>query len=198
MIDNQERFKATIEAIDKINGEDPHLVEHDGTNVSKELLYSQRMTEALFEYDPDPDEALQLAARGQHIKRWAIPRSEYPMDRKGYLQWRTKLKLMHASLMEEIMEETGYETPMINQVKLLINKNKLKTDTPSQQLEDVVCLVFLQYYYSDFLQKHNDEKVIAILQKTWGKMTEKGRKIALGMDFGGKGKELIEQALGVN
>ena len=195
MIDDQDRFEATIKAIDKANSDDPHVVLHHGKNISHELLYSQRMTEILFKYDQNPEEALQLAARGQHIKRWVIPRNEYPMDRKGYLQWRTKLKLMHANLMEEIMTENGYGTDIINQVKLLINKNKLKTDPPSQQLEDVVCLVFLQYYFSDFLQKHADEKVISILQKTWGKMTEKGRSMALGIAFEGKGKELIQRAL---
>ena len=127
------------------------------------------MTETLFQYDGEPQEALQLAARGQHIRRWTIPRDEYPMDRKGYLQWRTKLKLMHAGLMEEIMATNGYDTEIIKQVKLLINKNKLKTDLASQQLEDVVCLVFLKHYFTDFLQKHDDDKVISILQKTWQK-----------------------------
>lgn len=196
MISNRNRFEATIEAIDEANSQDPNLVLHDGKNVAKELLYSQRMTETLFQYDPDPEEALQLAARGQHIKRWTIPREEYPMDRKGYLRWRTKLKLMHANLIEAIMTERGYEMATINQVKLLINKNKLKTDLPSQQLEDVVCLVFLQHYFSDFYQKHDDEKVISILHKTWGKMTQKGRDMALNIQFDEKGKQLIGKALG--
>ena len=196
MISDRNRFEATIEAIDEANSQDPNLELHNGENIAKELLYSQRMTETLFQYDQDPDEALQLAARGQHIKRWTIPRDEYPMDRKGYLRWRTKLKLMHANLIEAIMKEQGYETAAIDKVKLLINKNKLKTDLPSQQLEDVVCLVFLQYYFSDFYQKHDDEKVISILQKTWGKMTQKGRDMALNIQFDEKGKQLIGKALG--
>ena len=196
MISDRNRFEATIEAIDEANSQDPNLELHNRENIPKELLYSQRMTETLFQYDQDPDEALQLAARGQHIKRWTIPRDEYPMDRKGYLRWRTKLKLMHANLIEAIMKEQGYETAAIDKVKLLINKNKLKTDLPSQQLEDVVCLVFLQYYFSDFYQKHDDEKVISILQKTWGKMTQKGRDMALNIQFDEKGKQLIGKALG--
>ena len=196
MIDNLTRVEATIKAIDMANSEDPNLILHEGKSMAGELLYSQRMTETLFKYNQNPPEALQLAARGQHVKRWTIPRNEYPMDRKGYLQWRTKLKLMHANLVEKIMSDNGYETGIINQVKLLINKNKLKTDPPSQQLEDVVCLVFLKYYFSDFLQKHEEEKIISILQKTWGKMTEKGRSMAMEVEFEGKGKELIEKALG--
>ena len=127
MISNRNRFEAAIEAIDEANSLDPNLVLHNGKNVAKELLYSRRMTETLFQYDQDPEETLQLAARGQHIKRWTIPRDEYPMDRKGYLKWRTKLKLMHANLIEAIMKEQGYETAAIDKVKLLINKNKLKT-----------------------------------------------------------------------
>ena len=195
MIDDRDRFEATIKAIDQANSEDPHVVLVGDKEISKELLYSQRMTETLFQYDGEPQEALQLAARGQHIRRWTIPRGEYPMDRKGYLQWRTKLKLMHAGLMEEIMATNGYEAEIIKQVKLLINKNKLKTDPASQQLEDVVCLVFLKHYFTDFLQKHDDDKVISILQKTWQKMTEKGRNQALQIAFDGKAAELITSAL---
>lgn len=195
MIDDRDRFEATIKAIDQANSEDPHVVLVGEKEISKELLYSQRMTETLFQYDGEPQEALQLAARGQHIRRWTIPRDEYPMDRKGYLQWRTKLKLMHAGLMEEIMATNGYDTEIIKQVKLLINKNKLKTDLASQQLEDVVCLVFLKHYFTDFLQKHDDDKVISILQKTWQKMTEKGRNQALQIAFDGKAAELITSAL---
>ena len=195
MIDDRDRFEATIKAIDQANSEDPHVVLVGGKEISKELLYGQRMTETLFQYDGEPQEALQLAARGQHIRRWTIPRDEYPMDRKGYLQWRTKLKLMHAGLMEEIMATNGYEAEIIKQVKLLINKNKLKTDPASQQLEDVVCLVFLKHYFTDFLQKHDDDKVISILQKTWQKMTKKGRNQALQIAFDGKAAELITTAL---
>ncbi|MDN5213974.1 DUF4202 domain-containing protein [Fulvivirgaceae bacterium BMA12] len=195
MISNSDRFNATINAIDAANSEDPNVEVNDGETIARELLYSQRMSETLFQYDENPDEVLQLAARAQHIRRWSIPRNEYPMDRKGYLQWRTKLKLMHAQLVEEIMGNSGYQSEMIDKVKLLITKNKLKTDPISQQLEDVVCLVFLKYYFSVFHQKHDEAKIISILQKTWGKMTTKGREMAMKIDFDQTGADLIKKAL---
>lgn len=195
MISNQERYLSTLSAIDQINEQDPNLEDKDGSKIPKELLYGQRMTEMLNKYDPDANEALQIAARGQHIKRWEIAREEYPMDRKGYLKWRTELKFLHARLLGEIMNTNKYDGETIDKVKTLVTKKKLKSDPDSQALEDVICLVFLEYYYQDFIKKHNQEKIISILQKTWGKMTEKGREMALKLSFNEEGSALISQAL---
>ncbi|MCP5094775.1 MAG: DUF4202 domain-containing protein [Chloroflexi bacterium] len=50
-------------------------------------------------------EALQIAARTLHIRRWEIPRESYPRNRTGYLKWRTNLKYFHANKTAEIMQD---------------------------------------------------------------------------------------------
>ncbi|MEP2026970.1 MAG: DUF4202 domain-containing protein [Reichenbachiella sp.] len=181
--------------IDAINAEDPNTVMYHGEECPKELVYGQRMTDMLHEYDPAPSLAIQVAARGQHIQRWAIPRSDYPMDRKGYLKWRTELKLMHGELLAEILQEESADSSLIEKVKNLVTKKRLKTDLETQQLEDVICLVFLKYYFSEFAAEHEEEKVISIIQKTWAKMTEKGHELALQLDYKENDLELIKKAL---
>ena len=73
--------------------------------------------------------------------------------------------------------------------------SQLKKDKESQVLEDVICLVFLQYYFEAFSLKHNDEKLIEILKKTWKKMSEKGRTEALKLDYSEKSLVLIKATL---
>jgi hypothetical protein len=65
-----------------------------------------------------------------------------------------------------------------------------------QKLEDAACLVFLVYEYAAFIAKHDDEKVIDILQKTWGKMSERAREVALTLPLEGRPRALLERALG--
>ncbi|UXX78512.1 DUF4202 domain-containing protein [Reichenbachiella carrageenanivorans] len=184
-----------IAEIDSINSKDPNEEQFEGKAYPKELIYGQRMTEMLGKYDNAPSVAMQIAARGQHIQRWAIPRSDYPMDRAGYLKWRTDLKLYHGKLLSEILEQEGADQELVVKVNDLVTKKRLKNDLETQQLEDVVCLVFLKYYFSAFATEHADDKVVDIVQKTWGKMTEKGHDLALQLNYAEKDLILIKKAL---
>ena len=190
------RFARTIKAIDRINNEDPHQESFDGEVYPKELLYAQRMTEQLSSFHPEASEELQLAARAQHIRRWAIPRNNYPMTRVGYKQWRTALLKYHAETVGEVMEENGYEADAIARVQSLIQKKRLKKDEDVQVLEDVICLVFLQYYFDSFSAKHDEEKLIGILQKTWAKMSPRGHEAAMALSLSESARGLIGDALG--
>ncbi|MFD2565609.1 DUF4202 domain-containing protein [Aquimarina rubra] len=180
---------------DKANGNDPNKEIVNGQPIAKELIYGQRMTQTLNSFISDASEALQLAARAQHICRWEIPRNSYPMDRVGYLKWREELKKFHAKKAVEILEKVGYDKETIDRVSFLIQKKKLKKDEDTQILEDVICLVFLEFYYSEFYEKHTSEKVIDILQKTWKKMSEKGHQAALNLSYPEKGLDLIKEAI---
>lgn len=189
------KSEAVIQEIDAINSTDPNQENVHGKPVPKELLYSQRMTERLFAFATDPSELLQIAARGQHIRRWEIPRSDYPMDRKGYLKWRTKLKLMHAEIVGQLMEKAGYQEAEIRSVQDLIMKKNLHKNPDTQTLEDVICLVFLEHYLDEFAQTKDDDKLVDILQKTWSKMSEKGHAAALKQPLSDKVKSLVSSAL---
>ncbi|UOB18082.1 DUF4202 domain-containing protein [Abyssalbus ytuae] len=189
------RFVKAIHLIDLENSKDPNTEAFNGFEYPKELLYSQRMTEKLIEFDNNASEELQLAARAQHICRWEIPRNSYPMDRVGYLKWREELKKMHALKASEILKEVGYDNDFINRVTFLIQKKLLKKDEGTQKLEDVICLVFLHYYFEDFAVKHEDEKVIDIIQKTWKKMSADGQAAALNLKLSGKSLSLIKKAV---
>jgi len=189
------RFETAIALIDKKNSEDSNVYQSHGLDFPKELLYSQRMSQKLLQFKPDASRALQIAARAQHICRWKIARDEYPMDRVGYLKWRETLKKMHADITAEILKEVGYDEEYIERVSFLINKKLIKKNEESQTIEDVICLVFLDYYFEEFAAKHSDEKVIDILQKTWVKMSEDGHAEALKIKYSDKSLALVKQAI---
>ncbi|MBX3246779.1 MAG: DUF4202 domain-containing protein [Myxococcales bacterium] len=191
-----DRLVEAFRRIDEANAQDPNL-ERDaatGRDEPKELLYGRRMTETLDAYAPDAPEAVKLAARAQHIQRWIIPRADYPMDRVGYLKWRRALHDQHAELAGAILHEVGYDDTMVERVGTLLRKKGLGTDPDVQLLEDVICLVFLRHYFADFAARHADEKVVDILRKTWGKMSERGHEAALALPLGPE-RVLVERAL---
>lgn len=189
------RFETAIALIDAKNAEDPNVYESYGINFPKELLYSQRMSQKLLQFKPDASRALQIAARAQHICRWKIARDEYPMDRVGYLKWRETLKKMHADITADILKEVGYDQEFIERVSFLINKKLIKKNEESQTLEDVICLVFLDYYFEEFTEKHDNAKLIDILQKTWVKMSDEGHAEALKIKYSEKSLALVKQAI---
>lgn len=179
---NQTRFNHTIAAFDAINAQDPNSQTIDGEKYPKELLYAQRLSEMLERYAPEASEALKLATRAQHIQRWISPRSDYPMTKPGYMQWRSNLKVHHAELAAKVMRENGYDDDTIQQVSSLLKKENLKSNAGTQTLEDVIVLAFLEHDLEAFVEKYKDyseEKFITILRKSYLKMSEKGRQAAL-------------------
>jgi len=190
-----EKLLEAFNLFDGANAQDPNKESSEGKLYPKELLYAQRMTDILNEFEPDASEALQLTARCQHICRWEIPRESYDMNRVGYLKWRQELKKFHAEKASNILRKVGYDEDTIDRVSFLLLKKQLKKDEETQTLEDVICLVFLKYYYEPFLIKHDDDKIISILQKTWKKMSQKGHKAALTLAFSERGMELVSKAL---
>lgn len=191
-----EKLDQALAGFDAANALDPNNeVDETGKLHPKELLYARRMTQELNEFIAAPSEHLQLAARAQHIERWASPRSDYPEGRTGYKQWRAELGLYHAKRAGEIMASVGYAEEDIKRVQYLLQKRQLKRDAETQALEDVICLVFLRYYIDDFAVKHEEAKLIDIIQKTWKKMSENGQKAALKIPFSEKTLKILQKSL---
>lgn len=189
-------YAAVIKLIDDANALDPNLEQDEnGQAVAKELLYSQRMSVCLADFMPQASTHLKIAARGQHIERWKSPRADYPEGRAGYLKWRRELGVFHAARVAELMSEVGFPDSDIDRTKFLVQKRAIKQDAESQCLEDVICLVFLKYYLVDFASKHDEQKLISIIQKTWKKMSDDGHRAALELPFDEAMSQLITKAL---
>jgi hypothetical protein len=180
--DGEGRFGAAIAAIDAVNAGDsarePAHGAAGGEPMPSAQLYGQRMSAWLLRLAPDAPEELRLAARAQHIARWKIPRSTYPVGRDGYLAWRTKLAQFHAETAGKILAEAGYGPETIARVGDLLRKRGLKRDPDVQTLEDAACLVFLETQFAAFASKHPDDKIVDILRKTAVKMSARGLREA--------------------
>ena len=188
------RFERALASFDTYNGNDPNREKTEDNDIPKEFLYAIRMTSKLSHYAPDAPEHVQLAARCQHIGRWEIPRNAYPIDRKGYLQWRSQLAIHHATIAENILKECEYDQDTIDKVKALLLKKQLHQNPDTQLLEDVICLVFIEYYLEDFANLHDDDKVIDILKKTLKKMSPKAIQEAVKISVSDHVKKLINKA----
>ena len=189
-----DKLNKACSAFDNYNAADPNKMEYHGVIYSKECIYAARMTEKLYQFKPNPDEYLLLAARCQHIGRWEIPRHSYPMDRKGYLQWRNHLKMHHVEIADRILKECEYDIDTIEKVKSLLLKKNLLQNTDTQLIEDVICLVFIEFYLEGFADQHQEEKIVDIIKKTLKKMSPHGIQEALKIPVTDKVKELIGKA----
>ncbi len=192
---NETRFKETIAAFDALNSKDPNTVDVSGEAVPKELHDALAMTRWIDTIYPEASEAVHLAARSQHLCRWEIPRADYPEGKAGYHRWRNTLKKHHSEKSAAILREQGYEEPMLEAVELIHLKKGIKTNPDVQQIEDALCLVFLECQFESYLDKWDEEKIIGILQKTWVKMSETGQGAALQLDLSDAAKSVLNKAL---
>ena len=192
---NVNLFARAVARLDEAHAQDPHRTLVDGVELPDELLYARRMTAWLERLDPGASEALRLAVRCQHLRRWMIPRADYPMTRAGYHDWRSTLARFHAEQAGQILRDVGYDDVTVARVQSLVRKEGLKTDPEAQALEDVACLVFLENELADFAAKHDEAKVVNIVARTWRKMSDRGRAEALKLELPPGARGLIEKAL---
>ena len=178
----QASYEKAVSLIDAANNEDPNIETADGKEWPKESLYAFRMSDMLERYKPESDDVAKLAIRGQHIQRWKSPRSEYPMNRKGYHQWRTALYKFHADQVAALMLEANYDEVALERVRMAVGKRAIKANADTQLLEDVAGLVFIEHYMLAFAEKHpeyDEDKWIDIIRKTWKKMSDDAHEFAL-------------------
>jgi hypothetical protein len=192
---SQDKFQAAIALFDQHNAADPNVERVDGVDYPRELLNARRLSAWVLQLAPAASEELRLAARCQHLCRWQIPRNTFPMDRPGYLKWRTVLKKFHAGKAGEILREAGYPEQAILRVQDLNLKKNFPQDADSRVLEDALCLVFLEHQLGDLAAKTTEDKLINALRKSWQKMTPAGQAEALKLNYGAREKAILEKAL---
>jgi hypothetical protein len=166
-----ERLQAALDAIDAANADDPVRVSVRGQTRPKELAHAELASEWVLALRPQASDALRLAARAHHLRRWEIPRSAHPEGRAGYHRWRRALQLLHAEQVGRILSEQGYDAVTIARVQAIVRKQGLGSDPEVQAFEDALCLVFLETQLHELRERLGDEKLVDVTRKTAAKMS---------------------------
>lgn len=189
-----DRLRAVLDAIDAANADDPHTIEVGGEVRPKEQAHAELMTEWVQRLDPDADDAQLVAARAHHLRRWALPRSEYPEGRAGYLRWRTAQAKRHAADVADMVTAVGYDDAFAADVSAIVAKRGLATDPRVQTHEDALCLVFLQTQFEALADKLGDDHMAEVVAKTLDKMSPAARRIAGDLSLSARAATLLEAA----
>ena len=197
-----DRLAAAFDAIDAANADDPNTIVVRGATRPKEQAHAELMTEWVERLRPDASEALRLAARAHHLRRWAVPRADYPEGRAGYLRWRKELHRRHADDVGRILGDAGYDDATVARVQALVAKKdqpaRAVSDDPDMRaLEDALCLVFVETQFADLADRlDDDEKMVEVVRKTWAKMSPEGQALALTLPLRPADAALVQRALG--
>jgi hypothetical protein len=193
--DKSTGFEKARSAIYSAHAEDPNKITINNQELPYETHYAQKMESYLSKRAPNSSEILRLAVCAQHFRRWEVPRSSYPMTKVGYHSWRSYLKKRQAEQVGKILE-AYYSKEEVERCMALIEKEGLKQgEEEVQVLEDVACLVFLDDQFDEFQKKHDEDKMVGILKKTWGKMSKTGQEMALEIPMTEDCKALVQKAL---
>jgi hypothetical protein len=167
-------LQSVLAAIDAANAADPK---------GEALIYGERMSAELARLFPAASDVLQIAARGQHVERWLLPRAEFPEGKEGYHAWRREQGRRHGLRLAGMMAEAGYDAAACDRVGVLLRKEGIKRDAEVQALEDVICFTFLRWYFQPFAEGRDPAALLDIVEKTARKMSAEGRARALA-EFG--------------
>ena len=188
------RLNAALAAIDMANSDDPHTIMVDGKASPKEQAHAELMTQWVQRLDPDADEAQLVAARAHHLRRWALPRTDYPEGRAGYLRWRAAQGKRHGEEVAAIVIAAGYDDAFAADVSAIVAKKGLGADPRVQTHEDALCLVFLQAQIDDLADKLGDDHMAKVLAKTLAKMSSRARRIAREVPLSERASTLLDAA----
>jgi hypothetical protein len=180
--------------VDSAHAADPR---RDADGRPAELAYADHMEKWVERIAPDAGPVLRLAARCQHLERWLVPRSSFPMDRPGYLAWRKSLYVKQAGRARQLLAEAGVPPDEAESAATWVSKTGLRTNPGTQALEDAAVLVFLESEIHAFAAQHAEyprEKFVDILRKTWRKMSPRAQELARGLDLPASIAALVAEA----
>ena len=179
-----------LAAIDDANRDDPHRFDGEPLALVEGRLahgWVRRLT-------GEPDDALLLAARAHHLRRWVVPRSDYAEGRAGYLRWRRDQKVRHAEELRAILVQAGVDATTVDRACVIVTKTGLGTDPEVQAFEDALCLTFLHTQLAATAERLGNERAVPVISKTLAKMSARGRELATTVSLDGHTASLVDQA----
>jgi hypothetical protein len=183
--------QSAIEAIDHANADDPNT-----WNDEPLALAQGRIAHGwVVRLDPAASDALQLAARAHHLRRWVVPRASYPEGRPGYLRWRRDQKQRHAAELSEILSAAGVEPATVERAAAIVAKVGLGSDPEVQVFEDAVCLTFVETQFDTTADRLDADLMVDVVAKTLAKMSDAGRSAALTLDLDARATSIVTDAL---
>jgi hypothetical protein len=165
------RYEAAAAAIDAANSDDPTIVVVRGRQAPLALIHGQLAAEWIGRLVDEPDEALLLAGRAHHLRRWQLRRDSYPDGRAGYLRWRRDQKARHATEIAVILSPHGYPPDEIERVQRLIRREPIDG---VQTVEDAACLVFVETQLAGLTERMDHALLVEVIRKTARKMSPEG------------------------
>jgi hypothetical protein len=189
-------LEASLAAVDSANSEDPNHIDFDGGQWALAELQGLRATYWLERLAPDAVDAVWLAARAHHLRRWTVARLDFPDGRAGYHRWKRAVKEVHAEALAGVTEGLGLPADVLARAQDLVRRKGLGTDADTQLIEDVACLVFLETQFEPLIDKIGRDKVVDAVRKTVLKMSPTAIALASGAIRTDLGRAVLAEAVG--
>lgn len=190
-----ELLSAAAEAIDDANALDPTSIVVRGAETPLALAHGRLAAQWVQQLAPSADDAVLLAARAHHLRRWEAPRASYPEGKAGYLRWRKDQKSRHAHDVAVLLLGVGYDDEMVARVQALIRRDNLRNDPDQQLIEDAACLVFIETQLAVMASRIDRDHLLEVIRKTAAKMSPAGLAVVDQLPLGEVERELLTAAL---
>jgi hypothetical protein len=190
-----DRYGGASAAIDAANADDPTRIVARGEEQPLAFVHGRLAVEWMQTLHPDACDEWLLAARAHHLRRWELPRSQYPEGKAGYLRWKRDQRQRHGREVALLLIDAGYEPDAVERVQALVRRDHLVTDPGAQAVEDAACLVFIETQLVDVSTKLDRDHLIDVIRKTAKKMSPAALDAVGSIPLGAAERELLAAAL---
>lgn len=137
-----------------------------------------------------------LAARAHHLRRWELPRSQYPEGKAGYHRWKRDQRARHAADVGALLSEHGFTAEETAVVQALVQREGLAAgNAGAQAVEDAACLVFIETQLASVAQQLERDHLIDVIRKTARKMSPAALGAVASIPLGAAEQQLLADAL---
>lgn len=217
-----EKLRKAIQIIDEANAQDPTLVDDDdGNKRPYRLVYSEWLTDLVYDLTAKPADELVVLARGKSIESWklsSIRRDDYAPNSVGQKQWEYDRKKWVAKRLSKAAEDAGYSTgtlqlledmmmekniPNPRDIRLydlqgafgMINYRLLEIVWMKQVLMDAEALLFLQRNFTAMFDRLPADEVQGVLARELRSLSDRSVIRALNMGWTPVQRRLLARAL---
>ena len=149
----------------------------------EEPFHSVNTLEWVLRLKPDADEALQIAALGHDIERSDEGRRVHAAGYDTYEQFKEAHALNSAQILSELMEETGIDQHLTDDVARLVAHHEFGGNERENVLKNADTLSFFQVCLPLYFDRHGPERTRKRLVWGYRKLPPELRRLVTEMEF---------------
>jgi hypothetical protein len=165
--------------------------------IENDLAHAKCVLKWVLKLRPDADEDLQIAALSHDIDRAVTGITEKDnKDHSKYAEFKKEHSMRSAGIIEEMMKRYGYDTPIIDKVRHLVENHEFGGDEDTSILTDADSIAYFELNIPIYIKRNGIDKTKKKIRFMYDRLSENAKSIVRSIDFEDEIRDLVKETLG--